>query len=151
MTGDGQEHDRLLAAHWQHEIVLLVHDALAYKGKTVTWLAAQTRMGADNLWRLMRGVGPMKVEDFAALSCVLNVYFVHPPGAPLGPPISPTPRRGPRLDGAGRRNEAKWERWVAGEPPVPRVQARTVSASQYDLTSERCCSLDPRRRPQCHD
>lgn len=57
VTGGGEEQDRLLAAQWQHEIVLLVHDALAYKGKTATWLAAQTRMGADNLWRLMRGVG----------------------------------------------------------------------------------------------
>lgn len=98
--GGGQEQDRLLAAQWQHEIVLLVHDALAYKGKTATWLAAQTRMGADNLWRLMRGVGPMKVEDFAALSRVLNVYFVHPTGSTPRPanrphaPKGPAPRRG---------------------------------------------------------
>lgn len=32
---------------------------------------------------------------------------------------------------------------MGSEPPVPRVQARTVSASQYDLIPERCCSLDP--------
>ena len=78
----------------------LVHDALNYEDKPVTWLAAQTRMGADNLWRLVRGVGPMKVEDFAALSRVLKVYFVNPTGSAPRPasrpraPKGPAPRRG---------------------------------------------------------
>ncbi|MFQ6484990.1 hypothetical protein [Brachybacterium epidermidis] len=99
-TEGTREQDRLLAAQWQHEMVLLVHDVLAYEGKPVTWLAAQTRMGPDNLWRLMRGVGPMKVEDFAALSRVLKVYFVSPNGSaprPASRPHAPrghAPRRG---------------------------------------------------------
>lgn len=81
-------------------MVLLVHDALVYEGQPVTWLAAQTRMGRDNLWRLMRGVGPMKIEDFAALSRVLKVYFVNPTGSAPRPatrpnaPKGPAPRRG---------------------------------------------------------
>lgn len=73
-----RQRDRLLAAQWQHEMVILVRDALSYWGEPMTWLAAQTRMGPDNLWRLMRGVGPMKLEDFATLSRVLKVHLVSP-------------------------------------------------------------------------
>lgn len=94
---EDRDRDRLLAAQWQHEMVLLVHDALTYHGQPMTWLAAQTRMGPDNLWRLMRGVGPMKVEDFAALSRVLDVHFVRPTGSAPTPATRRPSRRRPGI------------------------------------------------------
>lgn len=65
---DEQQQARALAARWQHEVAAAVHDGRALQGMTIEEVAEHTRMGVDNLSRLLRGDGPMQVEDFAALS-----------------------------------------------------------------------------------
>lgn len=73
---DPDESDRLLASQWQHLVCFLAREAAADARLTLDQVAEQTRMGRENFWRLIRGVGPMKLEDFAALHRILNIYFM---------------------------------------------------------------------------
>lgn len=81
-TGEGErvpftvrEQDQLQAAQWQHLVCYYVRDAAQWRGVTIDQVAEETRMGRDQFWRLMRGDGPMRLEDFAAMKRALGIKF----------------------------------------------------------------------------
>ena len=70
-----RQRDQLQAAQWQHLVCYFVRDAAQWRGVTIDQLAQETRMGRDQFWRLMRGDGPMRLEDFAAMKRALGIKF----------------------------------------------------------------------------
>lgn len=70
-----RDRDRLRVAQWQHSVAYQVREGAHYRDLSTEDLAAQMRVGVDSLRRLLRGDGPMEVEDFAAL---LRLVGAHP-------------------------------------------------------------------------
>ena len=56
-----------LTAQWQQEFCWMIWDEARAKHTSLKALARQSRVIQRVLWRLMRGEGPMQLEDIAAL------------------------------------------------------------------------------------
>lgn len=69
-----RERDRLQVAQWQHAVAYQVREGAPYRRLTTEDLAEQMRVGVDSLRRLLRGDGPMEVEDFAAFHRMLGAH-----------------------------------------------------------------------------
>ncbi|MPM46625.1 hypothetical protein SDC9_93330 [bioreactor metagenome] len=65
--------DRQRAARWQHSVAFQVRSGAPYRGLTLEDIAVDSRVGLDSLRRLLRGDGPMEVEDFATMQRLLGV------------------------------------------------------------------------------
>lgn len=68
-----REVDRQRAARWQHSVAFQVRSGAPYRGLTLEDIAVDSRIGLDSLRRLLRGDGPMEVEDFATMQRLLGV------------------------------------------------------------------------------
>lgn len=68
----------LLAAQWNHLVVVGIRDALQYAEKTPEWLGQEAGIGRNQIWRYLRGESFMPLPMLALVEQCLGVRFIAP-------------------------------------------------------------------------